>query len=143
MEKSMVVGLMLAVLCVITSEFACDGSELDPEAVFNFGYDLGDPEARLYYGSWKRSNRCQWQRIDCDNTNGAVFVIHIPQLCPMNSESSIRYGFWNLIEDISPRLPKYLEYLDSSLAALEELDLMEFLHQVLAIILACSFMISV
>ncbi|KAK6232565.1 hypothetical protein SCA6_002638 [Theobroma cacao] len=50
MEKSRVLGLMLAALCVITSEYSCNGSESDHEALFDLGNDLNDPENR--YGFW-------------------------------------------------------------------------------------------
>ena len=138
MEKSRVPGLMLAVLCVITSEYACNCSELDPEALFDFGNELNDPENRLSYRSLRGSNSCRWKGIGCDYNKAVVLTD------PINSEYSSRYGFWNLIGVISPSLLKheYLEYLDSSLHAFNELDLVELLHQVLAIFLACSFLMS-
>ncbi|KAG4154355.1 hypothetical protein ERO13_D03G052925v2 [Gossypium hirsutum] len=137
MEKSMAVGLMLVALCVITGEFACNGSGIDPQALFDLGNDLTHPETNLSYGSSKRSNCSQQQGIVCNNDNGVLLMIHIPDLGPLNSESSSRYGFWNLIGD-SPSLLK-LNYLDS----FKRLDFIEFLHQVLAIFLACSFMMSI
>ena len=73
MEKSRVPGLMLAVLCVITSEYACNCSKLDPEALFDFENDLNDPENKLSYGSLQGSKSCQWQGIGCDN-KGVVVI---------------------------------------------------------------------
>ncbi|EOY10127.1 Uncharacterized protein TCM_025506 [Theobroma cacao] len=126
MEKSRVLGLTLAALCVITSEYACNGSESNPATLFDFGNDLNDPENRL--SSWQGSNSCQWQGCGCNNNNGAVVVIDPRKSYPVNSESSSRYGFWNLIGDISPSLLKlrYLEYLDSSLDTFNKLDYMEY-----------------
>ncbi|KAG8497205.1 hypothetical protein CXB51_008578 [Gossypium anomalum] len=138
MEKSMAVGLMLVVLCVITGEFACNGSGIDPQALFDLGNNLTHPETSLSYGSWKRSNCSQRQGIVCNNDNGVLLMIHIPDLGPLNSESSGRYGFWNLIGDISPSLLKP-NYLDS----FKESDFIEFVHQIFAIFLACSFMMSI
>ncbi|MBA0850625.1 hypothetical protein Goshw_002928 [Gossypium schwendimanii] len=90
MEKSMAVGLMLVVLCVITGEFACNGSGIDPQALFDLGNDLTHPETNLSYGSSKRSNCSQRQGIVCNNNNGVLLMIHIPDLGPLNSESSSR-----------------------------------------------------
>ncbi|XWS65043.1 hypothetical protein CRYUN_Cryun05aG0057000 [Craigia yunnanensis] len=136
--KNRVLGLMLAVLCVITSEYACNCSELDPEALFDFGSDLNDPENMLSYGSLRGGNSCRRKGIGCNN-NGAVVLIDT-----INSKYSSRNDFWNLIGVICPSLLKheYLEYLYSSLHTFNELDLVELLHQVLAIFLSCSFMMS-
>ncbi|XVF06861.1 hypothetical protein REPUB_Repub06bG0087600 [Reevesia pubescens] len=143
MDNSRVLGLMLAVLSVITSKYACNCSELNPEALFDFGNDLNDPENRLSSGSLQGSNYCQWQGIGCNKKNGAVALIDPHKWYLIDSESSSRYGFWNLIGFISPSLLKlYLEHLESCLHTFNELDLMELLHQVLAIFLACSFMMS-
>ncbi|XVF56509.1 hypothetical protein PTKIN_Ptkin06aG0126900 [Pterospermum kingtungense] len=88
MEKSRVVGLVLAVLSVISSEYACICSELDAEALFDLGNDLNYPENRLSSRSWKGSNSCKWQPIGCNNNNGAVIVIDPPKLYPKDYESS-------------------------------------------------------
>ncbi|KAK6243768.1 hypothetical protein QUC31_010177 [Theobroma cacao] len=55
MEKSRVLGLMLAALCVITSEYSCNGSESDHEALFDLGNDLNDPEKRFKSGHLQRA----------------------------------------------------------------------------------------
>ncbi|KAK6289314.1 hypothetical protein POUND7_000855 [Theobroma cacao] len=134
MGQFTVLGLVLAVLCVITGEYICTGdshlancSKPDLEALFDFKSGLNDPENRL--SSWQGSNCCQWNGIGCNNSTGAVIMIDLHNPYPINSESSSRYGFWNLSGDISPSLLKLksLQYLDLSLNTFNDISIPEFL----------------
>ncbi|OMO70424.1 LRR receptor-like serine/threonine-protein kinase FLS2-like protein [Corchorus olitorius] len=110
------VGLVFALLCVITSEYACSGDShmvdfsesLEAGALLGCGgNDLNDQQTRL--------SSCQCG----SNSNEATLV---------NSEISSSFGFWDLIGDnISPSLLKfkYLQCSDSSLNTLIELDYFE------------------
>ncbi|OMO67904.1 cc-nbs-lrr resistance protein [Corchorus capsularis] len=113
--KEQGVGLVFAVLCVITSQYACSGdshkagfSESEAGALLGCGNDLNDQQTRL--------SSCQC----CSNSNEALAVI---DAYPANPEISTSFGFW----DISPCLLKfkYLQCLDSSLNSLIELDYFE------------------
>ncbi|KAK0573141.1 hypothetical protein LWI29_003540 [Acer saccharum] len=93
MERLSVFGLLLAILCAITSKYGSYGdtkfsncSKNDLEALINFQNGLEDPENRL--SSWKGSNCCQWRGIDCDNSTGAVVSIDLRNPFPVNSDSS-------------------------------------------------------
>ncbi|KAK6232564.1 hypothetical protein SCA6_002637 [Theobroma cacao] len=88
-----VLGLVLAVLCVITGECICTGdshsancSKPDLEALFDFESGLNDPENRL--SSWQGSNYYQWNGIGRNNSTGAVIMIDLQNPYPINSESS-------------------------------------------------------
>ncbi|KAK3223900.1 hypothetical protein Dsin_010925 [Dipteronia sinensis] len=102
MERLSVFGLLLAILCAITSKYAS-------------------------YGDTKFSN-CS-KRIDCDNSTGAVVSIDLRNPFPVDSDSSSRYGFWNLSGEIRPSLLKLksLEYLDLSLNTFNAIPIPEFL----------------
>ncbi|MBA0677992.1 hypothetical protein Goari_019361 [Gossypium aridum] len=135
MYKFTVLGLLLAVVCVITGEYVCNGdshlgncSKSDLEALSDFKNGLNDPENRL--SSWQGSGCCQWHGIGCNNSTGAVIMIDLHNPYPITSESSSGgYGFWNLSGDISPSLPnlKSLEYLDLSLNTFNDISIPEFL----------------
>ncbi|TYJ46824.1 hypothetical protein E1A91_A02G144700v1 [Gossypium mustelinum] len=135
MYKFTVLGLLLAVVCVVTGEYVCNGdshlgncSKSDLEALFDFKNGLNDPENRL--SSWQGSGCCQWHGIGCNNSTGAVIMIDLHNPYPITSESSSsRYGFWNLSGDISPSLPKLksLEHLDLSLNTFNDISIPEFL----------------
>ncbi|XVF06859.1 hypothetical protein REPUB_Repub06bG0087400 [Reevesia pubescens] len=136
MENFAALGLLLTVLCVITGEYVCTGdshlgdcSKSDLEALFDFKNDLNDPENRL--SSWKGSNCCHWHGIGCNNSTGAVIMIDLHNPYPINSESSSRYGFWNLSGDISPTPSllnlKSLQYLALSLNNHNDISIPEFL----------------
>ncbi|XP_017976977.1 PREDICTED: uncharacterized protein LOC18599553 isoform X2 [Theobroma cacao] len=96
MGKFTVLGLVLAVLCVITGECICTGdshsancSKPDLEALFDFESGLNDPENRL--SSWQGSNHYQWNGIGRNNSTGAVIMIDLQNPYPLNSESSSRF----------------------------------------------------
>lgn len=135
MYKFTVLGLLLAVVCVITGEYVCNGdshlgncSKSDLEALFDFKNGLNDPENRL--SSWQGSGCCQWHGIGCNNSTTTVIMIDLHNPYPITSESSSGgYGFWNLSGDISPSLPnlKSLEYLDLSLNTFNDISIPEFL----------------
>ncbi|KAK8367002.1 hypothetical protein V6Z11_A02G153500 [Gossypium hirsutum] len=135
MYKFTVLGLLLAVVCVITGEYVCNGdshlgncSKSDLEALFDFKNGLNDPENRL--SSWQGSGCCQWHGIGCNNSTGAVIMIDLHNPYPITSESSSsKYGFWNLSGDISPSLPKLksLEHLDLSLNTFNDISIPKFL----------------
>ncbi|KAK4841576.1 hypothetical protein QYF36_006805 [Acer negundo] len=133
MERLSVFGLLLAILSAITSKYASYGdtkfsncSKNDLEALINFQNGLEDPENRL--SSWKGSNCCQWRGIDCDNSTGAVVSIDLRNPFPVKSDSSNRYGFWNLSGEVRPALLKLksLEYLDLSLNTFNDIPIPEF-----------------
>ncbi|GMI78928.1 hypothetical protein like AT2G34930 [Hibiscus trionum] len=134
MEFFTVLGLLLAVLCVITGEYVCTAdshsancSESDLRALSDFKNGLNDPENRL--SSWKGSKCCEWHGIGCNNSTGAVIIIDLHNPYPITSESSSRYGFWNLSGDINPSLLrlKSLQYLDLSLNTFNDISIPEFL----------------
>ncbi|KAI9168817.1 hypothetical protein LWI28_002420 [Acer negundo] len=135
MERLSVFGLLLAILCAITSKYASNYddtkfsncSKNDLEALINFQNGLEDPENRL--SSWKGSNCCRRRGNDCDNSAGAVVSIDLRNPFPVNSDSSSRYGFWNLSGEIRPALLKLrsLEYLDLSLNTFNDIPIPEFL----------------
>ncbi|XVE90415.1 hypothetical protein DITRI_Ditri20bG0076100 [Diplodiscus trichospermus] len=129
-----VVDIRCSVLCVITGEYVCTGdshlancSKSDLEVLLAFKNGLNDPENRL--SSWQGSNCCQWHGIGCNNSSGAVIMIDLHNPYPINSESSSRYGFWNLSGDISPSLRKLrsLQYLDLSLNTFNDISIPDFL----------------
>ncbi|KAK8593825.1 hypothetical protein V6N13_042608 [Hibiscus sabdariffa] len=134
MENLTVLGLLLAVLCVITGEYVCTAdshlancSESDLQALSHFKNGLNDPENRL--SSWQGSNCCEWHGIGCNNSTGAVISIDLHNPYPVTSESSSRYGFWNLSGDINPSLLrlKSLQYLDLSLNTFNDISIPEVL----------------
>ncbi|KAL4378942.1 hypothetical protein GQ457_02G028230 [Hibiscus cannabinus] len=133
MENFTVLGLLLAVLCVITGEYVCTAdshlancSESDLQALFDFKKGLNDPVNRL--SSWQGSNCCEWHGIGCNNSTGAVIIIDLHNPYPVTSESSSRYGFRNLSGDINPSLLrlKSLQYLDLSLNTFNDISIPEF-----------------
>ncbi|CAK7330923.1 unnamed protein product [Dovyalis caffra] len=135
MGKVPILGLILAILDVLTGEFGCNGDTLykhcslsDVVALTDFKNGLEDPENRL--SSWKGTNCCQWRGIGCDNTTGAVIAIDLHNPYPVSSEgSSSRYGYWNLSGEIRPSLLKLksLQYLDLSLNTFDDIPIPEFL----------------
>ncbi|KAL0008807.1 hypothetical protein SO802_010309 [Lithocarpus litseifolius] len=86
----------------------------DQDALINFKNGLEDPKNRLL--SWQGSNCCQWSGISCENSTGAVVTVDLHNPHPSGSDSSGRYGFWNLSGEIRPSLVKLksLRYLDLS-----------------------------
>ncbi|KAA8515647.1 hypothetical protein F0562_018742 [Nyssa sinensis] len=120
MEIFSVLGLVFAILCSITAEYACNGDtylaaclESDHDALIDVKIGIKDPENRL--SSWHGSNCCQWRGIACDNTTGAVIRIDLHNPYPSTSDTP-RYGFWNLSGEIRPSLQKFksLTHLDLS-----------------------------
>ena len=105
MEKFAVLRLLLLILCLIARGFASNGAaqsvkclKSDQDALINFKNGLEDPKLL----SWQGSNCYQWSGISCENSTGAVVTVdlHNP------SDSSGRYGFWNLSGEVRPSLVK-------------------------------------
>ncbi|KAL5827333.1 hypothetical protein ACOSQ3_019164 [Xanthoceras sorbifolium] len=134
MERLSILGFVLAILCAITTRYASYGdtqfsncSKNDLEALIDFKNGLKDPQNRL--SSWKGSNCCQWRGIGCDNSTGPVVSIDLRNPFPVDSDSSSRYGFWNLSGEIRPSLLKLksLQCLDLSLNTFDDIPIPEFL----------------
>uniref|UniRef100_A0A2N9FTT1 Uncharacterized protein n=1 Tax=Fagus sylvatica TaxID=28930 RepID=A0A2N9FTT1_FAGSY len=131
MEK--VVVLLIAFLCLITRGFVSKGLaqsvkclKSDQDALINFKNGLEDPENRL--SSWQGSNCCQWWGISCENSTGAVVAVDLHNPHPSGSDSSGRYGFWNLSGEVRPSLMKIksLRYLDFSFNTFNGIPIPEF-----------------
>ncbi|KAF8398364.1 hypothetical protein HHK36_017291 [Tetracentron sinense] len=133
MGKFSVLVMVLAILCLLSREFACNGdthlagcSESDRKALIDFKNGLNDPENRL--SSWRGSDCCDWRGVGCDNSTGAVIAIDLHNPHPYNSDSLSRYGFWNLSGEINPALLrlKSLRNLDLSFNTFPEIPIPEF-----------------
>jgi Leucine-rich repeat (LRR) protein len=131
MEK--VVVLLIPFLCLITRGFVSKGVaqsvkclKSDQDALINFKNGLEDPENRL--SSWQGSNCCQWWGISCENSTGAVVAVDLHNPHPSGSDSSGRYGFWNLSGEVRPSLMKIksLRYLDFSFNTFNGIPIPEF-----------------
>ena len=82
MEGISVLCFILVALCLITTEFACNGDvhsgnclESDREALVDFKNDLKYSKNRFL--SWKGSNCCHWEGINCKNSTGGVILIDL------------------------------------------------------------------
>ncbi|KAK6243769.1 hypothetical protein QUC31_010178 [Theobroma cacao] len=132
MGKFTVLGLVLAVLCVITGECICTGdshsancSKPDLEALFDFESGLNDPENRL--SSWQGSNHYQWNGIGRNNSTGAVIMIDLQNPYPLNSESSSSLQFLDVSSEFGSLSSDSLEWVAGPVSlkhlAMTEVDL--------------------
>ncbi|KAF3437339.1 hypothetical protein FNV43_RR20092 [Rhamnella rubrinervis] len=113
--------LLMILFSVMRLEFVLFGDaqlvdclESNREALLTFRNGLNDPQNRL--SSWKGSNCCRWLGIRCENSTRAVIEVDLHNPHPQGSDSSSRYGFWNLSGEIRPSLTKLksLRHLDLS-----------------------------
>ncbi|KAJ9159254.1 hypothetical protein P3X46_024771 [Hevea brasiliensis] len=137
MGRVSVLGFVLAILSILTSDFGCNGdglsrtcSQSDLQALIDFKNGLRDSGNRL--SSWQGSNCCQWEGISCNNRTGAVISIDLHNPYPVSSAYSLstsRPEFWNLSGEIRPSVLKIksLQYLDSSLNTFNQIPIPEFL----------------
>ncbi|KAF2312272.1 hypothetical protein GH714_029651 [Hevea brasiliensis] len=137
MGRVSVLGFVLAILSILTSDFGCNGdglsrtcSQSDLQALIDFKNGLRDSGNRL--SSWQGSNCCQWEGISCNNRTGAVISIDLHNPYPVSSAYSLstsRPEFWNLSGEIRPSVLKIksLQYLDLSLNTFNQIPIPEFL----------------
>ncbi|RVW60168.1 Leucine-rich repeat receptor protein kinase MSL1 [Vitis vinifera] len=132
MERILVLGFILATLSLMTTEFACNGDvhsgnclESDREALVDFKNGLKYSKNR--FSSWKGSNCCHWEGINCKNSTGVVVSIDLH-----NSHDSFSdYQNWSstkLSGEIRPSLKKlkFLRYLDLSGNSFDDISIPQF-----------------
>ncbi|KDP35942.1 hypothetical protein JCGZ_09914 [Jatropha curcas] len=137
MGRASFLGVILAILCVLTRDFGCNGDNIfknctksDLEALIDFKNGLEDSGKGLL--SWQGSNCCQWKGIRCNNRTGAVISIDLHNPYPVSSAYSLstsKIEMWNLSGEIRPSLLKLksLQYLDLSFNTFNQIPIPEFL----------------
>ena len=132
MERILVLGFILATLSLMTTEFACNGDvhsgnclESDREALVDFKNGLKYSKNR--FSSWKGSNCCHWEGINCKNSTGVVVSIDLHN----SYDSFSDYQNWSstkLSGEIRPSLKKlkFLRYLDLSGNSFDDISIPQF-----------------
>ncbi|KAL6312579.1 hypothetical protein AAG906_005975 [Vitis piasezkii] len=114
MERILVLGFILATLCLITTEFACNG-------------DVHSKLLRIRSRS-SCSNCCHWEGINCKNSTGVVISIDLHN----SYDSFSDYQNWSSMKlsgEIRPSLKKlkFLRYLDLSGNSFNGISIPQFL----------------
>ncbi|KAL6310833.1 hypothetical protein AAG906_019499 [Vitis piasezkii] len=107
MERILVLGFILATLSLMTTEFACNGDNR--------------------FSSWKGSNCCHWEGINCKNSTGVVVSIDLHN----SYDSFSDYQNWSSLKlsgEIRPSLKKlkFLRYLDLSGNSFDDISIPQF-----------------
>ncbi|KAL6312435.1 hypothetical protein AAG906_004803 [Vitis piasezkii] len=122
MDKILIIGFLLIILCLIIKELACKGEtnlgnclKTDRDALTHF--KIGLKSSNNWLSSWRGLDCCQWEGIDYENKTRAIISVDL--LNPYSPKEAYENGTsMNLCGEIGPSLIelKSLRYLDLNLS---------------------------